>query len=79
MINACSIDSRESITEKWRKYDPFDAFAGSSHALRNELEQVTCGRGRERPLMRGKHILLSEGDLSGYDTQAVHRGTNLSS
>src|SRR5215467_2869181 len=38
--------------------------AGSSHALRNELEHVTCGRGGERPLLRGKHMLLSRSEVS---------------
>ena len=32
--------------------------------MRNEIKQVTCGRGMERPLMREKHILLSRSEVS---------------
>ena len=32
--------------------------------MRNELKQVTCGRGMKRPLLREKHIPLSRSEVS---------------
>src|SRR5215471_21646317 len=38
--------------------------SGSPHAMRNELNQVSCGRGMKRPLLREKHMPLSRCEVS---------------